>query len=142
MRIPPEQVVWLGAEALRRLAGAPLTEQQRFLLNECVQSYLPADAEQKRELERLLQSETYAEVQAMNRTMFDEAREKGMEEGRRAERLELICAMLEGRFGPVSAAVRAYLEQLSMEELQRLAVKIGTGATQAELGLPAAAPAE
>ncbi len=29
MRIPPEHVAWLGAEALRRIQAAPLSDQQR-----------------------------------------------------------------------------------------------------------------
>src|SRR6266566_8453511 len=43
MKIPRERVAWLGAEALRRLKDAPLTEQRRYLLGECVQAYLPLD---------------------------------------------------------------------------------------------------
>jgi hypothetical protein len=38
MRIPPDKVAWLGAEALRRLQEAPLSDQERFLLGECVQA--------------------------------------------------------------------------------------------------------
>lgn len=41
MKISPDKVHWLGAEALRRISGAPLTEQQRYRLGECVQAYLP-----------------------------------------------------------------------------------------------------
>lgn len=40
MKTPPDRVAWLGAEALRRLTEAPLSEQERFLLGECVQAYL------------------------------------------------------------------------------------------------------
>jgi hypothetical protein len=36
MRIPKDHVAWLGAEALRRIQAAPLTDQRRFLLGECV----------------------------------------------------------------------------------------------------------
>ena len=43
MRVPEERQVWLGAEALRRISAAPLTEQHRYLLGECVQNYLPLD---------------------------------------------------------------------------------------------------
>ena len=59
MRIPPERAAWLGAEALRRIKDAPLTEQQRFLLGECVQAYLPLDEEQQREFEQLVATEPY-----------------------------------------------------------------------------------
>jgi hypothetical protein len=45
MRIAKDRVAALGAEALRRIQSAPLSEQQRFLLGECVQAYLPMDEE-------------------------------------------------------------------------------------------------
>jgi hypothetical protein len=38
MRIPPEKAAWLGAEALKRLSVAPLNDQQRFLLADCVEA--------------------------------------------------------------------------------------------------------
>jgi hypothetical protein len=43
MKISPDQVAWLGAEALQRIGKAPLSDLQRFLLGECVQAYLPLD---------------------------------------------------------------------------------------------------
>ena len=47
MRIPKDRVAWLGAEALRRIQAAPLSDQQRFMLGECVQAYLPLDEVQQ-----------------------------------------------------------------------------------------------
>jgi hypothetical protein len=132
MKIPPGRVAWLGAEALRRLAKAPLSEQQRFLLGECVQAYLPLDEEQSREYENLLRSEPYAGVRAMNQTIY----EKGIEEGIEKGRLDLICSLMEDRFGPVSGAVRQDLERLSAEQLRRLALKIVTAESLADLNLP------
>jgi len=132
MRIPPDRVAWLGAEALRRLAEAPLSEQKRFLLGECVQAYLPLDENQSREYENLLQSEPYAGVRAMNQTIY----EKGLEKGR----LDLVRSLIEERFGPVSEAIRQDLERLSAEQLRRLALKIGTADSLAELDLPTSRP--
>ena len=43
MRMPKERIVELGAEALLRISEASVTEQQRFLLGECVEAYLPID---------------------------------------------------------------------------------------------------
>ncbi len=53
MRIPRERMAWLGAEALRRITQAPLNDQQRFLLGECVQAYLPLDDEQQQEFQTI-----------------------------------------------------------------------------------------
>jgi hypothetical protein len=58
MRIPRERIVWLGAEALRRLALAPLSDQHRFYLTECVQAYLPLEEDQFPNFEKLIQAET------------------------------------------------------------------------------------
>ena len=57
MRVPADRIAFLGAEALRRIVSAPLTDQQRFLLGDCVEAYLPLNDEQKQEFERLLASE-------------------------------------------------------------------------------------
>jgi hypothetical protein len=127
MRIPPERVAWLGAEALRRIKDAPVTEQQRFLLAECVQAYLPLDAAQQQEFERLVASAPYQGVQAMNVTWY----EKGLEKGRR----ELLGAQLEARFGPLPATVVERLEQLPGEQLLALGKALVRAQTLAELGL-------
>src|SRR3954470_19684779 len=68
MRIPPGMAAQLGAEALRRLTEAPLNDQQRYLLAECVEAYLPLDAAGREAFERLKQGEAYAGVRAMNLT--------------------------------------------------------------------------
>ncbi|HEV3082006.1 MAG TPA: hypothetical protein VGY66_19655 [Gemmataceae bacterium] len=78
MKIPKEQAAWLGAEALRRIQAAPLSDQQRFLLGECVEAYLPLDEAQKREFEKLLANEAYKGVQAMNVTSYEKGLEKGL----------------------------------------------------------------
>jgi hypothetical protein len=137
MNIPPERVDWLGAEALRRLAEAPLSEQKRFLLGDCVQAYLPLDEEQHRQFEKLLQSESYAGVRAMNQTIYEKGMEEGIEIGMEKERITLVCSLIEDRFGPVPEAVRRHLEGLPAEELRELVLKIGKAASLADLGLPA-----
>lgn len=136
MKIPPERVAWLGAEALRRLAEAPLSEQERFLLGECVEAYLPLDEEQQRQFQNLLESRSYAEVRAMNQTTYEKGIEKGIEKGRREGQMELVCSLIEDRFGPVPEAIRRDLQRLPLEQLRRLVLKIGTAASLADLGLP------
>jgi|LSQX01.3.fsa_nt_gb hypothetical protein len=133
MKIPPDRVAWLGAEALRRLTRAPLNEQQRFLLGECVQAYLPLDDEQKLQFEGLLQSGTYVEVRAMNQTVY----EKGIEKGRQEGQVELVASLIEERFGPIPEGVRQELKRLPLQDLRRLALRIGTAASLADLGLAA-----
>jgi hypothetical protein len=65
----------------------------------------------------------------MNQTIY----EKGIEEGR----LDLVCSLIEERFGPVSEVARRELERLSAEQLRHLALKVGTAGSLADLDLPA-----
>jgi hypothetical protein len=131
MRIPRDRVAWLGAEALRRLQAAPLSDLQRFLLGECVHAYLPFDAEQEREFERLLATEPYQGAHAMNVTPY----EKGIEKGIEKERRDSLRELLEERFGPLSPAVLARVEQLAVERLQPLRRAVVKANSLAELGL-------
>jgi hypothetical protein len=131
MRIPKDRITWLGAEALRRLQSAPLTDQQRFLLAECVQAYLPLDEEQQREFEKLVATEPYQGVRAMNTTWFEKGIEKGIEKGRR----ETIRELLEDRFGALPPQAEQRLQALSTEELKSLRKALLHAASLKELGL-------
>ena len=129
MKVPRDRVAWLGAEALRRLQEAPLSDQQRFLLGECVQAYLPLDEVQQQEFERLLITETYHGVQAMNTTWYEQGIEK--------ERRDSLRELLEERFGPLAPPVLTQLEQMPVERLQPLRRAASKAQSLAELGLEA-----
>jgi hypothetical protein len=131
MRIPADRTAWLGAEALRRIQGAPLTEQQRFLLGECVQAYLPLDPPQQREFERLLATEPYRGVQTMNTTWY----EKGLQQGRAEERRAVLRDQLEEKFGPLSGQVQERLQQLPADRLLGLTKAVLRAQSLRELGL-------
>jgi hypothetical protein len=102
-------------------------EYQRFLLAECVQAYLPLDAEQQQEFERLVATEAYQGVRAMNTTWF----EKGIAKGQR----ELLREQLDKRFGPLSPPVLDRLNQWPAERLSALGVAILEAQSLRELGL-------
>lgn len=110
MQIPTDQAAKLGAEALRRLTEAPLTEQQRFLLADCVQAYLPLDEQQRREYEQMVIGESYSKVMAMNQTVF----EKGIEKGRQDSLLRLG----QRRFGSASKEIEMRIR--SIHDVDRL----------------------
>jgi hypothetical protein len=131
MRIPPDRAAWLGAEALRRLKDAPVSDQQRFLLGECVQAYLPLDDEQQREFERLVVSERYQGVQAMNTTWF----EKGIERGREQASRQILLEQLEERFGSLSADVKERLVALAAGDVARLLKALVRAQSLRDLGL-------
>jgi len=139
MRIPADQAAWLGAEALRRIAEAPLTDQKRFLLGECLQAYLPLNEQQQKEYERLLLGEPYTKVRAMNKTTFERGMEQGLEKGlahgRMAGLQEAVQTLLEKKFVPVPAHVQKRLQTFSRERLIELLAAIPTSSSLKELGL-------
>jgi hypothetical protein len=131
MRIPPDRAAWLGAEALRRITAAPVTEQQRFLLAECVQAYLPLDEAQQHEFAKLVSGEAYEGVRAMNMTWYDKGIEKGIEKGQRM----MLRDYLEARLGQLSPAAAHRLDTMPIDQLQALIKAAWSAKSLAELGL-------
>jgi len=131
MKIPREKAAWLGAEALQRIKDAPLTEQQRFLLGECVQAYLPLDGEQLSKFEQLLTTEAYQGAKIMNVTPYEKGIEKGIERGRR----DALCEQLEDRFGPLSLNVKNKVSQLTADRLAALNKAVLHASSLRDLGL-------
>ncbi|MBI3821393.1 MAG: hypothetical protein HY289_01790, partial [Planctomycetes bacterium] len=135
MEIPKDKIALIGAEAQRRLLAAPLTDQQRFLLRECVQAYLPIDEDQKRQLNEMLATEKYSGVQAMNKTVFEEGIEKGIEKGIETERREAVRELIEGRFGALSSPAAERLDKMSLTELMSVRKSILRAKSLRDLGL-------
>jgi hypothetical protein len=131
MKIPKDKLAWLGAEALRKIKDAPLTDQKRFLLAECVQAYLPLDAERQREFEAITATEKYQGVRQMNLTWYD----KGVLKGREQERRTMLLELLEEKFSPLPAAVRERIEHLTWEQLGPLNKAVLRAQSLQELGL-------
>jgi len=117
MKIPKERVVWLGEEALKRLTDSPLTEQQKFLLTECVEAYLPLDETQRLDFDRILHDVGNEKVKAMNKTTF----EKGIETGIQNVLLDLGSK----RFGPPINDIERRIQAIQdVKKLQALTVRI------------------
>jgi hypothetical protein len=135
MKIPKEKAAWLGAEALRRIQTAPLSDQQRFFLGECVQAYLPLDEAQQQEFERLITSEPYKGVQVMNATWYEKGIEKGIERGIEKGRRLSIQEVLEDRFGDLSHQVLAKLDLMHLDQLASLRKAIFEAKSLKDLGL-------
>jgi hypothetical protein len=131
MKIPPDRIAWLGAEALRKIKDAPLTDQKRFLLAECVQAYLPLGEGQQREFDKMMATEKYQGVRQMNATWFD----KGLRQGREQERRAVLLEQLEDKFGPLTGAVREKVQQLPLERLTELTKAVLRAQSLQELGL-------
>jgi hypothetical protein len=135
MRIPKGQQAWLGAEALRRIRDAPVNDQQRFFLAECVQAYLPLDEAQQQEFDRLLMTEPYKGIQSMRATWFEQGEAAGEAKGREKERRQILQDQLEERFGPLSSGVRQQLQRLPAERLTELLRALVKAESLQELGI-------
>ena len=104
-----------------------------------MQAYLPLDEAQSVEFERIPLRPEYDGARAMNKTSFELGHEtgleRGMERGRNQGHRELVIAVLEGRFGPLSEEALSKIEQLSDLRILQLARDFGKAQSLAELGL-------
>jgi hypothetical protein len=127
MRIPADHRARLKAEALRRLVGSPLPDQQRFLLGECVQAYLPLEGPQLQAFEHLLLTPAYLEVKNVQLTWAEEGEIRGQR--------RLIRAQLEIRFGVLSPQVQERLDRWPADRLEELAKAFVQAQSLKDLGL-------
>ncbi len=133
----------LKLELLRKIATARLNEVERFLLANCVQTYLQLAGREAEQYAALRLAEKTPEVEAMEMTwaeqMVAEYREKVLAEGieKGVERLRTSLLRLLGqRFGQVPPAVRARVEAIdSLDELGGLTDRILEVKSIEELGL-------
>lgn len=100
-----------------------------------MQAYLPLDPEQQREFERLLTTEPYRGVQAMNTTCYEKGLEKGLEKGREEERRAVLRELLEEKFGRLSLQVQKRLDELPSGRLVGLSKAVLRAESLRELGL-------
>jgi hypothetical protein len=150
MRKRQDQAALVGGEGLRRIAAAPLTDQQRFLLAECMQAYLTLNDEQQREFEELVAGEPYEGVRAMNKTWyekgleqgtamnqtwFEKGEEKGMAKGEEQERRRLLRVLLEERFGTLPASAQQRLVEWPADRLAAVERTILRAQSLREIGL-------
>jgi hypothetical protein len=123
MRIPKEDAARLAARTAKRLAECTENSYRRFLLWECAEAYWPLDDEQRKEFDRLLETEEYREGKAMNVTTY--------EKGQR----DFLERLLTKRFGRLSRSVRARLAAWPVERLDQLADGLLAGQSLKDLGL-------
>ncbi len=135
-------------ECLRRIARAEIDDAGRFLLVNCVETYVQWDDEAQEEYESLLAAEENREVNAMEMTWADKIRMEGQEigleegrlEGREKGRVEgmraVVLAQIRSRFGAVPAERRRRIEAIdSPDELTRLADRLLVARSLDDLGI-------
>jgi hypothetical protein len=128
MKVPREQRVELGLEALTRLAACPENDYRKHLLGACVQEYLPLSAAEWDEYNRRIVSEPrYQGALAMQNPRDEQVRAEG-------ER-RLLQEQLEERFGPITGKVRDRLAAWPSEQLRTLGRALLKAQSLKELGL-------
>ena len=121
---------------LRPLTTAKLSDRQRFLLVNCVETYVQWDDTAQEEYEALLAEEGGAKVAIMETTWADRLRAEGVEQGREQGKRELLLEQLERRFGPLSQATVQRVRAISSsDELSRLAGHVLDAGSLDDLGL-------
>jgi hypothetical protein len=127
-------------ECLRRIARAEVDDAGRFLLVNCVETYVQWNDTAQEEYETLLAEEENQEVTTMEMTWGDRMMEKGRIEGLEKGRVEgmrtLVAGMIESRFGAVPADRKRRIEAIdSTDELTRLADRLLTARSLDDLGI-------
>jgi hypothetical protein len=125
---------------LRPIVAADLDEARRFLLAECVETYVQLDEAARQEYRALLAEPQNREVATMELTwsgqIAQEVREHALREGREEGRRELLLDLLERRFGPLPGTTVRRVQQLTTaEELSALAARIFDARSLKDLGL-------
>jgi len=125
---------------LRRIAAAPeLNPAKRFLLFNCVATYLEWDGRAEEEFQALLgELDTREGETMMTWEEKVEARgmERGQEEGRQKGMQELLLELLKARFRTLPPSTTRRIEAItSPRELSRLAKRVLSAGSLEELGL-------
>jgi len=126
----------LKLACLRRIARGRLDDAGRFLLVNCVETYVQLNDEAREEYEQLLADEPNREVTIMEMTWADTLEAKGVEKGRLEGMRSLLLTQIERRFGPLPAKTRNRLGAIqSPEELSTLGDRVLDARTLDDLGL-------
>lgn len=144
MRSPRRSPAGRKLACLRRIAEAQVDEARRFLLVNCVETYLQLSGEEAERYARLLRRTENREVRAMELTWAEQIEQrgvrKGLQEGLQAGREDgmrrLLLRLMEHRFGPLPRETRRRVEAVqSIGELERLADRVLTATSAADLDL-------
>lgn len=112
---------WSPAEhrlrCMEAIAHGEMSEFQRFLLYNCVGTYIQLEGDEKMRYEDMTQRERTGEVANMERTWAEKLEQRGALEAER----RLLLRLVETRFGPLPESSLRRLQTIeSTERLERL----------------------
>lgn len=135
-------------ECLRPIARAELDEARRFLLANCVETYLQLEGDEQADYQRLRDRDDDVEVREMEMTWAERMEkeyterglERGLEQGRELGRIDgmrrLVLHLAERRWGGLDESARQRVEAMdSADALERLADRLLTARSPEEAGL-------
>jgi hypothetical protein len=122
---------------LHRIAEeATLDDVARFLLVDCVETYVQLNDAEEEELRALLSEEVNREVATMQMTWSERLLEEGERKGYVKGRQSLLLDVLRQRFGELSPETEERVRGItSADEISRLAGEVVAGRKPPELGL-------
>ncbi len=132
MKAEPDQWPMIAADALLKIADAPVNSHQRFLLSDCLQAYLTLDATNRERYDEITKAEPYSRIHAMNKTPYDNGIELGQENAMRSAAI----ALLESRFRTVHKPYLDRIRTLGYDELLALVIRIPNAASIESLFMP------
>ncbi len=147
MKIPRGRAAELGRQALLRLQSSDLAEQKKYLLEECVEAYLPVAADEMAVIRDTIRKTSGETIVTRNLTSYDlglaagrqegreQGLEQGLEEGIRIGLIETAEALLDTKFGLLSESTLAALRGKSTVELRALVKAVFAAPSLSDLGL-------
>ena len=135
MQVSKERFTWLGAEAAQRVAESPLSQRRKYLLLECIDSYMRSDDATRAAFEALLSGEKYGGARMAVNSYHREIEARGIAKGEHADRVNGLRVLAEDRFGPLPADVSEQIASLSAGELMQLIRRVPSATSPADLGL-------
>lgn len=124
MQIPDGQRVQIKGQSLMRLAESALDDQHKYLLGECLDTYLTLNQQEDQALQETLTSKPFRKAKQMTTTWEARGIAKGEARGIAKGQRDLVLSLLSDRFGRVTQRIRRKLESLTAEELRELATRI------------------
>jgi len=145
MKTPDDDRAALRAAMADVVIQMDRDEYRRYLLFDCIETYMVLNDEQQAEYERLLQTEQFQGAARMATTSLEKGLEQGLEQGLQQGlqqgaaqgRREMIQFLIEDRFGALSGAAKSRLDGMDDEELREVARKLFSAKSFDELGLSA-----
>lgn len=131
----PLSLVELRLACLHQIGKARLPVEQRGLLADFVDAYLPLTPEEEEEY-KIAGGGKRKETRAMFMTWSERLRAEGFKEGRQVTLRKTLLRQLRRRFGPLPESVKQQVEEItSLPRLNGLLDRVLTASSLKELGL-------